>query len=63
MRFEKKVFEELDTKITEAATLLEKLKQGRKTLSDICEHVWVDDGSDSHYNWEKCAICGETRNV
>lgn len=27
-------------------------------LQKICPHEWVDDGHDSHYNWEKCTICG-----
>lgn len=26
-----------------------------------CEHTWVDDGRDSHYDWEKCTKCGETQ--
>lgn len=61
MKFEKKVFKDLDSQITESAILLEKLKHARKTLSEICEHEWYGAGHDSHYDWEKCSICGEER--
>lgn len=39
--------------------LHERLKELRKT----CKHHWVSDGHDSHYDWEKCTICGDTRNL
>lgn len=39
--------------------LHERLREFRKT----CKHRWVSDGHDSHYDWEKCTICGETRKV
>ena len=24
-----------------------------------CDHEWVDDGRDSHYNYYRCVICGK----
>ena len=32
-----------------------------KLLQASCEHSWIYDGHDSHYNWEKCRKCGLTR--
>lgn len=32
-------------------------------LTEICAkdgHVMVDDGHDSHYNWQKCVVCNAT---
>lgn len=63
MKFDKKVFKDLDIQITEMFIQLEKLKHARKTLSEICEHEWYGNGNDSPYDWEKCSICGEQRKV
>lgn len=44
---------------------LAELNQKAQTIRDIltltCKkdgHIMTDDGHDSHYNWEKCVVCG-----
>lgn len=32
-------------------------------LTDICPHEWTHDGHDSHYEWQRCTICGEVEKV
>lgn len=50
LRKEQKTLEERLTKINTAI----------RAFQEVCNHVWEDDGHDSHYNWEKCKICGES---
>jgi hypothetical protein len=49
---------------------LEKIENAIDSLRDVCSHqsedgkdVYEYEGHDSHYDYEKCSICGETRKV
>lgn len=63
MKFEKKIFKDIDREIVEVNLRLTALKNARTTLSALCEHEWYGGGNDSHYDWEKCSICGTERSV
>ena len=49
---------------------LKKIEKAIASLRDICTHQSEDgkdeytyEGHDSHYSYEKCNICGQTRKV
>lgn len=34
-----------------------------KAYQQNCDHSWEHWGNDSHYDYEKCTKCGESRKV
>lgn len=60
MKIDASFMKELDKEISTKAKELELLKQTRLGLQKLCSHDWVGDGHDSHHDWQKCRICGET---
>jgi hypothetical protein len=42
---------------------LKKLEKSIEGLQDICEHEFEPAGSDSHYNYERCRLCGIERKI
>lgn len=61
MKFDKQLFKDIEAEIAETNLKLSALKNARTTLKALCEHDWVAHGHDSHYAWEICTVCGETR--
>lgn len=43
-----------------ALKVLEKSIEG---LQEICEHEFKHAGSDSHYDYERCRLCGAERKI
>jgi len=51
-------FTELHRREKEAEENLRKIRNAIKSGQEICKHEFVPDGNDSHYDFEKCKICG-----
>ena len=52
----KKEKEQLQSRIT-------KIDKAINAFQDVCVHNWEYEGHDSHKDYEKCTICGDSRSV
>lgn len=53
---------ELDTFLLRDLKALKSLSETFESMEIQCQHPsWVDDGWDSHHNYEKCSVCGKSR--
>ena len=53
------MFAKLYQKEKELSEQLAKVRKAIQSLQVICDHKWIDDGHDSHHNYEKCTICSK----
>lgn len=63
MKLDKKLFRDLEQELQELNLKITSLKNTLTGLRSVCDHEWECDGHDSHHDWEKCSICGETRSI
>ena len=50
-----------DLRVREEALTLQitKIRKAIEAFQEVCDHKFEPDGHDSHYNWEKCTVCGK----
>ena len=58
----KEVFDKLFEEQEKAKETLDNINTAIDKLRDNCPHEkWEWDGNDSHYDYEKCVVCRESR--
>jgi hypothetical protein len=56
------LIEKLFSQEKELMDRLANVRVAIQALQKLCEHVWVYNGHDSHYNHYVCSKCGEEDN-
>ena len=56
-------FKELNKKEKLLSESLEKVKKAIQAGQEICEHDYIRNGNDSHYDYYVCKICGHKNKV
>lgn len=59
----KVVLKEIREKKEELQKQLEEIKNVEDVLIKLCPHDWHYDGHGHNFSYEKCSVCGETREV
>jgi len=59
----KEYFIELHRQEKETEEKLSKIRNAIKSSQEICEHIFVHKGNDSHYDYEECRTCGLERKI
>lgn len=51
----------LRTEETRLEDRLKTVREAIRQLQELCDHKFERDGHDSHYDYERCKICGKTQ--